>query len=431
MLVFLFQKLILSNRAGNLVRRISRLSMIGIGVSTFAFFIVLFVMSGMNQTIEKRIVSLEPHLTLIKTSNKNISFLEKHLVLEKLNDKNIKSFSIFESQDVILRSMDGQFRGAIAQGFSRKSLETFNQNLVELENHKVKRTDKSVNTTHLDNLDKNDQWSLVEAPGMNEVYLGIDLARSMGVFEGDFIMVSPPESLLLAPGEVPVFEKVRVKKTISTNLADIDSQYLFYLRDLSLNSLKTSLSRQVGIEVWFQNPLKTDRFKEELKEFLSAEKDWIVETWMDRNSALFYSLKLEKIMIGIFLGLAGIISSFSIITVLALLISEKTRDIAMLRTLGLSQKKTIQIFIKMGMVISSIGLFAGTFFGLSLGLYIEKYPLNILPDIYYDSTIPARVEFGLVATVVAISILISFLGAYIPTRALEQITPSQALRQKN
>jgi lipoprotein-releasing system permease protein len=245
-------------------------------------------------------------------------------------------------------------------------------------------------------------------------------------------MILQPEGLLLAPGETPAFEKVKVKKIVSTNLADIDSQYLFYIRDLSLNSLRASLSRQVGIEVWLEKPFKVKGVKEEIKEELQTkEKDWVVESWMDRNSALFYALKLEKIMIGIFLGLAGLVSSFSIITVLALLISEKTRDIAMLRTLGLSQKSTIQIFIKMGMVISSIGLFIGAFLGLFLGIYIEKHPLNILPDIYYDSTIPARVEYGLFFLVLIVSLGIAFLGAYIPTRALEKITPSQALRQKN
>lgn len=417
--MFLFKKLILSNRAGNLVRRISRLSMVGIGVSTFAFLIVLFVMSGMNQSIESRIVSLEPHLTIKRESNKSINYLEKHAVLEKLKDDSVKRYSVYESQDVIIRTMDGQFRGAIAQGFSRQSLENFNQNLLELEKSKKTKTND------------NEQWLAVDAPGVNEVFLGVDLARTLGVFEGDYIMILQPESLLMAPGEAPTFEKVKIKKIVSTNLAEIDSQFLFYIRDLSLNSLKTSLSRQVGIEVWFKNPFKTDGIKKEIKELLSEEKDWVVETWMDRNSALFYALKLEKVMIGIFLGLAGLVSSFSIITVLALLISEKTRDIAMLRTLGLSQKRTIQIFIQIGMFISSVGLFIGAFLGLAVGLYIQKYPLNILPDIYYDSSIPARVEYGLFIAVLAVSLLIAFLGSYIPTRALEEITPSQALRQKN
>ncbi|MCK6599864.1 MAG: ABC transporter permease, partial [Bdellovibrionaceae bacterium] len=136
MVVYFFKKLILSSRAGNLVRRISRLSMIGIGVSAFAFLTVLFVMSGMNKSIESRIVALEPHLSLKKENNKSVSFLESHIIKDFFKEHKAKRISIYETQDVILRSMDGQFRGAIAQGFSRESLENFYYNLKELEKSK-------------------------------------------------------------------------------------------------------------------------------------------------------------------------------------------------------------------------------------------------------------------------------------------------------
>ncbi|NUM57998.1 MAG: ABC transporter permease [Bdellovibrionaceae bacterium] len=406
--------------------------MIGIGVSAFAFLTVLFVMSGMNKSIESRIVALEPHLSLKKENNKSVSFLESHIIKDFFKEHKAKRISIYETQDVILRSMDGQFRGAIAQGFSRESLENFYYNLKELEKSKSNQRKEDINKK-IENKDSvvSDQWMQMEAPAMNEIFIGVDLARALGVFEGDYVMVLQPESLLLAPGETPTFEKVQIKKIITTNLNDLDSQGVFYIRDLALNSLRTSLSRQVGIEVWLEDPFLAKSLKKAMVEKLETEPGWVVETWMDRNSALFYALKLEKLMIGIFLGLAGLISSFSIITVLALLISEKTRDIAMLRTLGLSQKKTIDIFIKMGMVISLVGLLIGAFAALFMGMYIERNPINILPDIYYDSSIPARVDYVLFVLVLVVSVVISFLGSYIPTRALERITPSQALRQKN
>lgn len=406
--------------------------MIGIGVSAFAFLTVLFVMSGMNKSIESRIVALEPHLSLKKENNKSVSFLENHIIKDFFKEHKAKRISIYETQDVILRSMDGQFRGAIAQGFSRESLENFYYNLKELEKSKSNQRKEDINKK-IENKDSvvSDQWMQMEAPAMNEIFIGVDLARALGVFEGDYVMVLQPESLLLAPGETPTFEKVQIKKIITTNLNDLDSQGVFYIRDLALNSLRTSLSRQVGIEVWLEDPFLAKSLKKAMVEKLETEPGWVVETWMDRNSALFYALKLEKLMIGIFLGLAGLISSFSIITVLALLISEKTRDIAMLRTLGLSQKKTIDIFIKMGMVISLVGLLIGAFAALFMGMYIERNPINILPDIYYDSSIPARVDYVLFVLVLVVSVVISFLGSYIPTRALERITPSQALRQKN
>lgn len=428
MVLFLFKKLVLSNRAGNLVRRISRLSMVSIGVSTFAFLLILFIMNGMNQSIQARVVSLEAHLTALPKQPVNIKEIENDPLLAKIKELPIERYSLFDTQDVIVRTMEGQFKGAIAQGFVRKSFENLNQKIKEQNEKHLKR---SFQDTQM--------WQEMDIPESNEIMIGVDLARSLGVFEGDYLMVLPPESLLLASGETPVFEKVKIKKILSTNLADLDSQYIFYMRDLTLSSLKNSLSRQVGVEIWLKDAMDSATIKDILNDWLADSKsagiggllDWNIQTWMDRNSALFYALKLEKFMIGIFLGLAGLIASFSILTVLALLISQKKRDIAMLRTLGLSQKMAVRYFIQIGISLSFVGVSIGAILGLIVGYVLEWYPINILPDIYYDSTIPAKVNVFLFLAVVAVTLLIAFLGSYLPTKAIEKISPAEVLRMKN
>lgn len=431
MVLFLFKKLILSNRAGNLIRRISRLSMVSIGVSTFAFLLILFVMNGMNKSIESRVISLEAHLTIMPKDRASHKAIESDPILTKIKDMGAERFSLFDSQDVIIRTMEGQFKGAIAQGFVRKSFENLNQKIKEQSERKIKKgADYQIEAQ---------MWQEMDIPEAKEILIGVDLARSLGVFEGDYLMVLPPESLLLASGETPIFEKVKIKKILATNLADLDSQYVFYMRDLTLASLKHSLSRQVGIEVWLKDAMNAGRFQEDLKNWLEQEKKtgktsaitWDIQTWMDRNSALFYALKLEKLMIGLFLGLAGFIASFSILTVLALLISQKKRDIAMLRTLGLSQKSAIRYFIQMGVTLSLVGVSIGALLGLISGYILEYYPINILPDIYYDSTIPAKVNLFLFFTVIFVTTLIAFLGSYMPTKAIEKISPAEVLRMKN
>ncbi len=429
MVLFLFKKLVLSKRAGNLVRRISRLSMVSIGVSTFAFLLIIFIMNGMNQSIESRVISLEAHLTVLPKSRVSIKEIEIDPLVTKIKELPIERFSYFDTQDVIVRTMDGQFKGAIAQGFVRKSFENLNQKI------------KEQNEKHLKHNFSTDppMWQEMDIPEANEILIGVDLARSLGVFEGDFLMVLPPESLLLASGESPVFEKVKIKKILSTNLADLDSQYVFYMRDLTLASLKNSLSRQVGIEIWLKDAMTSGAYQDMLNDWLTDTKNdgkkgitgWTIQTWMDRNSALFYALKLEKFMIGLFLGLAGLIASFSILTVLALLISQKKRDIAMLRTLGLSQKMAVRYFIQIGVSLSFVGVSIGAVLGLLVGYGLERYPVNVLPDIYYDSTIPARVSLFLFFAVVAVSLLVAFLGSYLPTKTIEKISPAEILRMKN
>lgn len=430
MVLFLFKKLILSNRAGNLVRRISRLSMVSIGVSTFAFLLILFIMNGMNKSIESRVIALEAHLTILPKDRANHKGLESDPILTQLRNYGAERYSFFDTQDVIIRTMEGQFKGAIAQGFVRKSFESLSQKIKEQnEKHLKKSTAYPIDSQ---------MWEEMDIPESNEILIGVDLARSLGVFEGDYLMVLPPESLLMASGDAPIFEKVRIRKIVSTNLADLDSQYIFYMRDLTLASLKHSLSRQVGIEVWLKDAMDAGRFQDDLQDWLADQKsdgkngiEWSIQTWMDRNSALFYALKLEKFMIGLFLGLAGLIASFSILTVLALLISQKKRDIAMLRTLGMSQKSAIRYFIQIGVSLSLVGVSIGAVLGLVIGYLLEWYPINILPDIYYDSTIPAKVNLFLFFSVIFVTTLIAFLGSYLPTKAIEKISPAEVLRMKN
>lgn len=386
-------------------------------------------MNGMNQSIESRVVALEAHLTVLPKGRVTLKQMESDPLLARIKELPVERFSFFDTQDVIIRTMDGQFKGAIAQGYVRKSFENLHQKIKEQNDKHLKRnygTEASL-------------WQEMDIPESNEVLIGVDLARSLGVFEGDFLMVLPPESLLLASGDSPVFEKVKIKKILSTNLADLDSQYIFYMRDLTLASLKNSLSRQVGIEIWLKDAMNSNALKDNLLDWLNDYKnenkepilDWTIQTWMDRNSALFYALKLEKFMIGVFLGLAGLIASFSILTVLALLISQKKRDIAMLRILGLSQRMAIRYFIKIGVSLALVGVTAGSVLGLIIGYIMEWYPISILPDIYYDSTIPAKVNLFLFFAVVSITILIAFLGSYLPTKAIEKISPAEVMRMKN
>jgi lipoprotein-releasing system permease protein len=408
-----FSHFIFSQRAGALVKRLAWLSVGAIALSVTAFLVVLFVMNGMNASIHKRILALEPHLYVTVNGINRGSTLELHPVYQRLKENPLNKAYVYETQDVILRTMDGQFHGAIARGVSAESLK-FMVEQIHLMEEKKRR-------------DNVQFWRPEELPGKGEVVVGVDLARSLGVFEGDFLTVVPPEGLLLPPGESPKFEKVRVSKIISTNLADLDSQFVFYQRNMTLNTLAGAASRKVGIEVWTPDGKNLDDLKKEVEKFA----DVIAETWMDRNSVLFFALRLEKIIIGVFLGLAGLIAASSILSVLALLMSQKKRDIAILKTLGLSNQRTVKIFTQMGMMLAAFGLIPGLILGTGISYYIEKNPVNILPDIYYDSQIPALVDPWLIWGVLIVGFFVCLGGAWYPARTSSEIEPAQALRIKN
>lgn len=409
--LYFIRKLILSRRSGALIKNITILSFSAITLSLTAFFIVLFVMNGMNLNIKKRIVALEPHLITRQTSDQDQSVKEK-----LLGHGDIFSF---QSYDLIIRTVDGQFRGGVATGYDQDGLDYWFQQLKKI---------KKRNMTRDEDLPLND-WENLKL-GENEIAIGVDLARSLGILEGDEVTLIPPETLLLSSLETPVFQKVIVKKILATDLYDLDSQLVLFNYTTTLRSFTKALSRERGFHVWLSKFSEAEELKDDLLQ-VAATPAIKVETWQEKNSDLFFALMMEKTMIGVFLGLAGLIASSSILTVLALLMSQKRRDIALIKTLGLSQKKTLWLFTKMGLWISGGAIFLGTLLGVGISLYLQFFPLNILPSVFYDSSIPALVNFGFVFVVIFIAVLLALAGSYFPARTTLSIQPAILLRTKN
>ncbi|MGE5085540.1 MAG: ABC transporter permease, partial [Bacillota bacterium] len=178
----LFRHFIFSKRAGALIRRIAMLSVIGITISVTAFLIVLFVMNGMNASIKKRIISLEPHLYITIPEIKSSKALEIHPVFSRLKEDPTNQAYVYETQDVILKSQDGQFRGAFARGVSKESLAHFISQLTQLDKEKIA-------SGKVSSQEPSFLWDPQDIPDEGEVVLGVDLAQSLGVFEGDYITV--------------------------------------------------------------------------------------------------------------------------------------------------------------------------------------------------------------------------------------------------
>jgi lipoprotein-releasing system permease protein len=155
-----------------------------------------------------------------------------------------------------------------------------------------------------------------------------------------------------------------------------------------------------------------------------------VETWKDKNSALFLALRLEKMTIGIFLGLAALIAVFSMVSALSLLVSQKRSEIGLMQALGLSGRRIQQLFLKLGVFISGFGILIGAGVGSALAMLLEKYPLHLLPDYYVDSEIPALLNTGFVLVYIVLGLGISVAAAWVPAKSVLDVTPVKALRQK-
>ncbi len=344
--------------------------------------VVLSVMTALNENIEQRTLRVEPHLTVTFPGNRNHTLVKADPVVAKFSDLGLTT-EFFERQDVIIKTNDGRFRGAMAVGLDQQGLVDFFKRLSKPE-------------------------LMPETMETDDIIVGSDLAASLGLFEGDMITLFPPENLLVSLGEALQFDRARVAKIVTTDIADVDGQMMIFDHKKSLAKLRGSPTKILGYNLWLKSPNKVDQIKKTLMGFQNVS----VETWKERNAALLMSLRLEKMMITIFLSLASLIAGISMISALVLLISQKRKEIAIMQTMGFSRANVQKLFFKMGFYLASSGLVVGVVIGTSISLYLQWFPLHILPDIYYDASIEASVRPKFVVSVMMIGLIVSAAGSY-------------------
>ncbi len=412
----LFRHFLFSKRAGALVRTVARICVFGVAIGVFALVVILSVMNGFNRSIRERLLAVEPHLIVSVEGAEGLQpdQLEVHPVLAQLRAHHEVSAAFWlEMQDVIVRTVEGYVSGGVARGVEKESFVTILSETQRLDDEMAGETAVSPAPIIEEDFEL--------AP--DEVYVGIELANQLGVFPGDSVTLIAPEALLLPPGEVPPFERARIAGILRSNFADVDAQSLFYDRRAGLKRLSGTASFQREIEVRLHDP----EHEGELVKLLESQGHQ-VESWRERNSSLFYALKLEKLVVGLLVGLSALIAAFSIVTVMVLLMTQKRRDIGLFLTIGLSARKTQRLFMGVGFVLSAFGLFTGLMFGLITCWLVDRYSHGVLPDIYYDSSIPAEVDPVQIAYIIAFAIVFCFMSSWLATRRFVNLAPAEALK---
>lgn len=408
--VLFFKKYLISRRAGSVVRRLTLITLVAMTISVAALIVVMGVMSALNLNIRSRYLTIEPHITLQVQNVADRQLLMAHPLVQKIKSNPDLEAMTLESHDIIVRTIDGRVRGAVAKGYDRDSL--YN---VFLKLGKAFNKDADF---------KESRVSYIKQMPTNTILIGWDLASVLGVYEQDPVFLVPPENLLLPQDEVPKLTKARVERVVTTNVADIDAQQVFYVFDKHFDQISDSISGGPELAIWTKNPSKLDQY---MKMF-SQYPDVKVKTWMEKNAALFFSLKLEKISIGLFLTLASLISGFSLISLVSLLISQKQKEISLLQVIGMDKLQVRKLFFKIGCITSLIGLILGLLIGSMISFYLEKNPLKVLPDIYVDSTIPSSFEASFVFFIAIVGIALSALGSWIAASSASDVELSSGLR---
>ncbi len=396
------------------MRVISWLCILGVGIGVAALVIVLSVMNGFDDAIRKRLISVEPQLIVHAAASQTEEV--SNFIRRNAPPDNPVRLSPFESQDVILRTNEGFFGGAQARGLSDSSIQNMIIESRRLHNEEV-RSDGAGTI-------------LPETSGLTleagEVVLGLDLARGLNIYDDDEITVISPETLLLPAGTLPPYEKLKVRAIIRTNVPEVDGAMILYGIQKSMKRLQRDSSRETGVEVHLKYPYDFLSLKQSLE--ASAYR---VESWEDRNKALFYSLKMEKVAMGLFLSLSVLIASFSILTALVLFVTHKRSEIGVLMTMGLSRRRATLILTSVGLVLSSTGVLGGLLFGLLLCWFLDSFPHVIqLPRYYYERHIPVLVDPQIIIFLLLVSTAVALVSSWLPARFITRGTPSQLLRPR-
>jgi lipoprotein-releasing system permease protein len=394
----------------SVVKTIALLSIFGISLGVLAMVVVLSVMQGFDDAIKSRLLGSEPHIIIQENSPTAQAQIQKILGSHGQGEA-------YSKQDVIVRTVDGIFAGALAQGEEPRGFRALGKRV----RHNVEVTDTPTGVVATSkNLPSTIDFKLSH----KEIAIGQDLARSIGVFEGDEITVIAPESLLLPSGEIPIYEKVKVRALLRTDVPDIDGHALFFDYAQGLKRLRDTASLERGTEIRLNDPDQAPYFA---RRFEKAGFHG-VKTWQEMNSALFYSLKMEKTLMGLFLGLTILVSSFSIVAVLVLMVTEKRADVGILKAIGATKARIRSIFMSLGLALGLVGILSGVVLGLGICWVLKTYPILRLPDIYYDTSVPVSVQKGVILGIILLGALLTLLGTLIPAWRVAEADPIESMR---
>jgi lipoprotein-releasing system permease protein len=400
--LFVAVRYLLARRKQAFISLISLISVLGVMVGVMALLIALALMTGLQGELRDRIVGSAAHVYVMKVGG--------------LTDPEAEVRKLLTVPRVLGAAPIVQGKGLLKSDTGDAFIEI--KGVVPAQEKTVTQIEKAMLTGGLD--------ALETAPGATPTILvGKDLAAHLHVVAGDAVRLITPEGTLTPFGPAMLSRKFNVAGTFSLGLFEYDSGYGFVRLDVA----KRVLGRDTPdfIELRIDDMFAAQKVAGSIPARLGA--DYMAQDWADLNGALFSALWLEKMAISITIGLIVMVAAMNIVASLVLLVSEKSRDIAILKTMGSSAKSIRRIFMLQGLVIGLVGTLAGALAGCTLIYILDRYKLIRVPiDVYQISYVPFTLQPKDFAIVVASAIVICFVATIYPSRQASRLDPAQALR---
>ncbi len=383
---------------------ISIFSFLGIMLGVAILIIVMSVMNGFKTDLTKKILGLNPHVVI----QSNGFLIDENFIKElKKNFKNISTNRSFSGEGIVIGNQNA--KGVLLKGVikNEKNTKEF------FKNYTIKG--------NLNNLNS------------NTVFIGSELAFNLNLREGDTLNVMSSAFVSTPLGSLPKQENFKIAGIFNTGFLEFD-QNMIFLNIEDVLSIFNKDSSDQDIEIYLKDPLEANFFKEEIQKI---NKSLFIYTWSDLNKSLFSALKVERNVMFIILSLIVVVAAFNIISGLTILIKNKTKEIAILKTLGLSNKSIKKIFFLTGLTIGFFATVCGMILGILFSINIEKirsflytvFKLEIFPsDIYFLDKLPSEINPESIILIFLLSLFISAIASYLPAMRITKMSTFRALR---
>ncbi|MFH1076244.1 MAG: lipoprotein-releasing ABC transporter permease subunit [Pseudomonadota bacterium] len=406
---FISRRYLRVKRKQTFISFITIISVSGVAVGVAASIVVIAVMTGFGADLKEKILSLTPHLQVMSHLG---SISDDPDLLRKIEEvPGVVAATPFIDAQALMKSSNG-VTGAVVRGVEKESI----CRVIELEKTLVKGT--------LDGLAPGNKISNAPPP----IVIGKELARDLGVDIDDTVYLITPKGPLTPMGQIPGMKKFLISGIFESGFYEYDASFAYI--PLKEAQKMLHLQERIGrIQVRVKDVYHAGMVGDEIEETLGSE--YWSRDWISSNKNLFTALRLEKIAMMIVLTLIVLVAAFNIVSTLIMMVMEKTKDIAILKSMGATDQSIKKIFVYQGLLIGCVGTFLGVCAGPIICWLLSQIPFfRLAGDVYYISTpsLPFRIESFDVAIISSGAILISFLATLYPAKQAAKLDPVQALR---
>ena len=383
---------------------ISIFSFIGISLGVAVLIIVMSVMNGFRSELINKIVGFNAHIT--------VKPYENQIIIDDLNKTKLN----FISSDLILSNSGEAIiiqkdisKGIVLRGYSKNDFT------------KLKIIKNKTFVGNKNNLTK------------NYISIGKELSFTLGLKIGDDLTIMSSAGVETIIGNLPKKKTFTVISLFESGLADFDNNVAFINLD-TLDEFFNLKNEDRNLEIYLKNPQNIENQKIIVQQIFPNE---FVYSWYETNSSLFSALKVERNVMFIILSLIIIVAAFNIISGLTILVKNKTRDIAILKSIGVLNKSIIKIFFLVGVIIGTTATIFGIILGVVFSMYVENFRqflsnvfnISLFPEeIYFLSTMPSEINPSSIFIISLCSILITIIVSIFPALKAAKLDPVQTLK---